>query len=97
MGKSSRSPWNIYPPPLKFSRKICLQEMYQFQILISGGLYPGIIIWDLNRFIGRRGQSHTIFSDNSLNFREAEKEITDHVSKFNFTNVNKKLMHYQLS
>ena len=51
----------------------------------------------MKRFIAIGGQPTTIYSDSGSDFSGAENELADLTSKFDFTKVNKTLMHYRIS
>lgn len=64
---------------------------------LAEDLNADAFILALKIYIAKREQPTTIYSNNGSNFSGIEKEIAGLTSKFNFTNVNKTLMHCHIS
>ena len=64
---------------------------------LAENLNADAFILALKIYIAKSEQPTTIYSNNGSNFSGIEKEIAGLTSKFNFTNVNKTLMHCRIS
>ena len=64
---------------------------------LAGYLSTNSFILALKRFIVRRGQPKVMYSDNGSNFRGAEKELRDLLSKIDFYKISKTLTNHNIN